>query len=343
MKRRAPRPEHPALPAPARPRDALTASRAQEQRDASPGGAPYINLSSGTARSKKRRSLAALVGGLGLLLSFGTARAQEPRALDRAASDGVDRPIKDYSGEGDASSIELNPALLSGVQGLDLVIMGYRSVSPFTRGGGLGGFMSFNLGFGLATGIGVQALRPGFGGGYPDPFAARNPDATKISWALSGGDGKVAAFGLGVHWLRNDGLLRAPDLDVGLLFRIRNYASVGAVARFGAADLRPYGDLASELSIVGELAVRPLGTRTLELAGGVRGRFRADQPGLQVSQWDNLGALPRGRIAVRHKASSSPPRSSRSASTPSIRRPTTSCAPTKPCAARSSSRSPGTS
>src|SRR5690606_25801177 len=86
----------------------------------------------------KRRALA---GGLGLLLSFGavslgTARAQEPLALDRAASDGVDRPIKDYSGEGDASSLELNPALLSGVKGLDLVLMGYRSVSPFTRGGG---------------------------------------------------------------------------------------------------------------------------------------------------------------------------------------------------------------
>ena len=37
----------------------------------------------------------------------------------------------------------------------------------------------------LATGIGVQALRPGFGGGFPDPLAARNPDATKISWAIS--------------------------------------------------------------------------------------------------------------------------------------------------------------
>ncbi|MCY0990073.1 signal peptide peptidase SppA [Nannocystis sp. ILAH1] len=316
MKRRAPRPVPDILPTPVRavlPRPPGTDLPLGTASTRSGGAAPGHDLSSGTSGAARRRLAspfrtsraaprrAALVGGLGLILSFGTAHAQEPRALDRAASDGVDRPIKDYSGEGDASSIELNPALLSGVRGLDLVIMGYRSVSPFTRGGGLGGFMSFNLGFGLATGIGVQALRPGFGGGYPDPFAARNPDATKISWALSGGDGKVAAFGLGVHWLRNDGLLRAPDLDVGLLFRIRNYASVGAVARFGAADLRPYGDLASELSIVGELAVRPLGTRTLELAGGVRSRFRADQPGLQVSQWDNLGALPRGRIAVRHK------------------------------------------
>jgi len=243
---------------------------------------------------------AALLGSLGLILSLGTANAQEPRALDRAASDGVDRPIKDYSSEGDASSIELNPALLSAVRGLDLVLMGYRSVSPFTRGSGLGGFMSFNLGFGLATGIGVQALRPGFGGGYPDPLAARNPDATKISWALSAGDGKVAAFGLGVHWLRAGELLRAPDLDVGLLFRIRNYASVGAVARLGPADVHAYGDLPGELSILGELAVRPLGNRTLELAGGVRGRFRAAEPGLRASQWEALGAQPRGRIAVRH-------------------------------------------
>lgn len=238
--------------------------------------------------------------GLALLLSSGTAYAQEPRALDRPVSDGVDRPIKDYSGEGDASSIELNPALLSAVRGLDLVLMGYRSVSPFTRGSGLGGFASFNLGFGFATGFGVQALRPGFSGGYPEPFAERNPAATKISWALAAGDGKIAALGLGVHWLRAGGLLRAPDLDIGLLVRLRNYASIGAIARFGPAGLHVHGDLPSELSLTGELAVRPLGTRTLELAGGVRARLRADQPGLKFSQWDNLGVLPRGRIAVRH-------------------------------------------
>lgn len=237
---------------------------------------------------------------LAALLAWGTARAQEPRALDRAVSDGVDRPVKDYSGEGDASSIELNPALLSAAKGLNFAVLGYRSVSPFTRGTGLGGFFSANLGFGLAVGLGVQALRPGFYGGFPESFAAWNPDATKLSIAFSGGDGKVASFGLGVHWLRAGGLLRAPDLDLGLLFRIRNYASFGGLVRFGPGDLGVHGELPGELGLVGELAIRPLGTRALELAGGVRGRIRAVEPGLQFSQWERLGALPRGRIAVRH-------------------------------------------
>lgn len=274
-----------------------------------PPRGPGTSLSSETgerpardlARSGSNLSFkSGITAALATFLSFGTASAQEPRALDRAVSDGVDRPIKDYSGEGDASSIELNPALLQAARGLDLVVLGYRSVSPFTRGSGLGGFISFNLGLGVATGFGIQALRPGFYGGFPEPFAERNPDATKISWALSAGDGKVASFGLGVHWLRAGGLLRAPDLDLGLLFRIRNYASIGALARFGPADLQVQGDLPGELSLVGELAVRPLGTRALELAGGVRGRIRALEPGLRFSQWENLGVFPRGRIALRH-------------------------------------------
>ena len=234
-------------------------------------------------------------------LAAPSARAQEPLALDRAASDGVDRPVKDYSGEGDASSIELNPALLSAARGLDLVLMGYRSTSPFTRGTGLGGFLSVNLGLGFATGIGVQALRPGFLGGYADPFALRNPDATKISWALSFGDSKISTVGLGIHWLRADGLLRAPDLDLGLLMRLRNYASLGVVARFGPADLQVQSGLASELSALGELAIRPLGTRTLELAGGVRGRLRAAEPGLGLRQFEGLGVLPRARLALRYQ------------------------------------------
>lgn len=245
----------------------------------------------------------AAVAALALLLSSGTAHAQAPLALDRPVSDGVDRPVKDYSGEGDASSIELNPALLSATRGLDAVFLGYRGVSPFTRGTGFGGFFSVNLGLGFATGLGVQAVRPGFLGGYPDARAAENPDFTKISWALSAGDGKVAALGLGVHWLRAGGLLRAPDLDLGVLIRLRNWASIGALARLGPADLGvqpgPAGPLPSEFGVVAEVAVRPLGTRTLELAGGVRARTRADQPDLRFSQWDSLGVLPRGRLAVR--------------------------------------------
>jgi len=235
------------------------------------------------------------------LLAPGAADAQEPVvSIDRAASDGIDRPIHDYSGEADASSLELNPALLSAIRGLDAVIMGYRSISPFTRGSGFGGFMGLNLGLGFATGVGVQAVRPGFANNYFDERRPENPDFTKVSWGMSAGDGKVFALGVGLHWMLDRRTsLRRPDLDFGLLIRLRNHASLGATARFGPTDLTPQGALLPELSTTAELAIRPLGTRMLELAGGVRARWRGTNalPGAD----EFLGVLPRGRVAFRHQ------------------------------------------
>lgn len=248
----------------------------------------------------RRRHAAPVAAALAAALGLGApAAAQEPLARDRAASDGVDRPYHDYSGEGDATSIELNPALLQAVKGLDLALMGYRSLSPYTRGTGMGGFLAMNLGLGFATGLGVQVVRPRFSDGAFDFDAARNPDITKLSFALSGGDAKLAAFGVAVHGIRSgSGWLRRPDLDVGLLFRIRNYASLGAAARFGPVDLIS-PDLPPELALTGELALRPLGTRVLEIAGGVRGRFAAGPVDEPLTALATLGVFPRGRIALR--------------------------------------------
>jgi protease-4 len=247
--------------------------------------------------SQRPRGL--LAAALALALTAAPARAQEPLARDRAATEGVDRPYHDYSGEGDASSLELNPALLQAVKGLDLALLGYRSVSPFTRGTGIGGFFALNLGLGFAAGLGVQAIRPGFQGGILDAAAARNPEITKLSFGLSGGDHKLAAFGVAVHGVRAAGAwLTRPDLDVGLLLRARNYASLGAAARFGPVDLVSQ-DLPPELALTGEIAVRPLGTRTLELAGGVRARFAADPSDQPLAALAALGVFPRARIALR--------------------------------------------
>ncbi len=226
-----------------------------------------------------------------------TAQAQAPVAIDRPVSAGIDRTYSDYSGEGDASSIELNPALLQAAKGFDLVLAGYRSISPYTRGTGIGGFFSLNLGLGFATGFGVQAMRPGFAGVY-DFDRAHNPDITKISWAASAGDSKVAAFGVAVHGIRSGSQwLRRPDLDIGMLVRVRNYGSFGAAARFGPVDLLTDA-LPSELGLTGELSLRPLGTRMIEIAGGVRGRFVSDAQGV-LGGLTTLGVFPRGRLALR--------------------------------------------
>ncbi len=246
--------------------------------------------------------VAALAVALASLALAAPAAAQAPVAVDRNPSDGVERPIHDYSSEGDASSLELNPALLSAAKGLDAVFLGYRSTSAFTRGSGFGGFASLNFGLGFATGVGVQGVRPGFSGNYFDPRRGQNPDFTKVSWGFSGGDGKVAAMGIGLHWMTIGGApLRRPDLDVGLLLRLRNYASIGAVARLGPADLAPQGVLPQELGVTGELALRPLGTRMLEIAGGVRTRWRGDVNVGPGDFTEFLGVLPRGRIALRYQ------------------------------------------
>lgn len=249
-----------------------------------------------------RLALARPLVALAALALTTPARAQDPVAIDRPASDGIDRPIHDYSGEGDASSLELNPALLSAIKGLDAVIMGYRSTSAFTRGTGFGGFLGLNLGLGFATGLGVQRVNPGFGANYIDARAAQNPDFTKVSWGFSGGDGKVAALGVGVHWMLDRGqTLRRPDLDLGLLVRIRNYASIGAVAKLGPANLTAQDSLQQEFSLTGELALRPLGTRMLELAGGVRARWRGNPSYPTPQIGEPLGVLPRGRVAFRYQ------------------------------------------
>ncbi|HWB78160.1 MAG TPA: hypothetical protein VG755_24515, partial [Nannocystaceae bacterium] len=121
--------------------------------------------------------------------------AAPPAAQERTISDGIDRPIHDYSGEGDATSMELNPALLSAAPTFDLAVLGYQAVSGFVRGSGVGAFVAANLRLGLALGFGAQFVQPGLGRSLNDFAADRNPTATKLTWAASGGIGTKGSFG----------------------------------------------------------------------------------------------------------------------------------------------------
>jgi protease IV len=248
-----------------------------------------------------RRSIVALYAGLAAAILSPTADAQQPRAEERGATDGVGRVYRDYSGSGDASSIELNPALLSATQGLDLSLLGYGAVSNFVRGSGFGAFGSLNLGFGLALGFGAQFVRPRLGQDVADFAEDENPDITKLSWALSTGVGEFGAFGLAVHGIRAGGVwLQRPSLDLGMLTRVFNYGSVGVVAQFSPADIQS-PILPSQLRLIGEAAVRPLGTHWLELAGGVAYNVLEADPGEPYSRVGSRGLLPRGRIALRYQ------------------------------------------
>jgi protease IV len=243
----------------------------------------------------------ALAVGMMAASAAGPASAQQPRAEVRGATDGVGRVYRDYSGEGDASSLELNPALLSATKGLDLTLLGYGAVSDFARGTGFGAFTSLNLRFGLALGFGAQFVRPRLGQDVSDFAEDENPDITKLSWALSSGMGEFGAFGLAVHGVRAGGVwLQRPSLDLGMLTRVFNYGSVGVVAQFSPADIQSQ-ILPSHLRLIGEAAVRPLGTHWLELAGGVTYRVLEADPGEARSRVGARGVLPRGRIAVRYQ------------------------------------------
>jgi protease IV len=248
----------------------------------------------------RARSIAiAIVAAAGITNTVGAA---PPQAQERALSDGVDRPIHDYSSEGDSTSIELNPALLSAAPTFDIGLLGYQAVSDFVRGSGFGAFIATNLRLGLALGFGAQFLQPGLGRGLQDFARGRNPSATKLSWAVAGGLGSKGSFGISVSGLRSDNQwLRRPDVDLGLMYRIRNYGSLGVVARLGPGDLRG-ADFRSEASITGELSLRPLGTRMVEIAGGVRSLLARAEPGQGLDAiGGSAGLFPRGRIALRYR------------------------------------------
>lgn len=225
--------------------------------------------------------------------------AQEPVAQHRELGDGVDRPIHDLSGTGDASSVELNPALINSVRGLDITLLGYQALYEFARGTGFGAFAALNLGWGFALGFGVQALEPGFKNALFDADIAHNRPTTKLSLALALGQGEWGSFGVGVHGVRRQGdTLRPTQVDIGTVLRITNYASFGAVARLAPGSLRD-PSFRPTLDLAGELALRPLGNNWLELAGGVTARV--DQSVARGFGEFAIGhdLLPHGRVAVR--------------------------------------------
>lgn len=238
---------------------------------------------------------------LGVLVCASPASAQDPVVQHRELADGVDRPIHNLAGVGDSSSLELNPALLSSIRGFDLTLLGYQALYQFARGGGFGAFAGLDLGWGFALGFGVQALEPGFRDDLADVDIAHNRPTTKLSFGLSLGQGKWGSFGLGVHGVRRRGeSLRPAQLDLGLLLRMTNYASFGAVARMGPADLRD-PNFRPILDLGGELAVRPFGNDWLELAGGLLTRIdqSAGRGFGEFSAGHDL--LPYGRVGVRYQ------------------------------------------
>ncbi len=234
-----------------------------------------------------------------ILVGSSPAHAQPPQIQERQPSNGVDRIYHDYSGEADASSLELNPAMMSTLRGADLTMLGYRTLSGASRGTGFGAFGALNL-FGVALGLGVQSVQPERRSAF-DPAAAENPDITKISVGLAAGERDHGGVGLAVHGIRGNGRwLRSPDLDIGALLRIFNYGSLGVSARLGPASLRAEAGLPAAATLTAEGAIRPLGTHHLELAGGLVAHLAERNEFDALSRANVGGVLPRARVALRY-------------------------------------------
>lgn len=250
--------------------------------------------------TRARASMVALAFTCSLASSRAAARDQDPIVEHREVHEGVDRPITDLSGSGDASSLELNPAMLNGVEGLDVTLLGYQTTYAFARGSGFGAFVSANLGWGFALGLGVQAIEPSLRGGTFDFDAAHNRPATKLSFALALGRARWGSVGVGVHGIRSGTtLLRTPQVDLGGVLRMTNYASFGLVGRMAPASLRDPA-FRPTLDLAGELALRPLGNHWFELAGGLTTRVDQSQ-GRGFTSFDTDDLLPYGRVALRYQ------------------------------------------
>ncbi len=226
-----------------------------------------------------------------------------PLVQTREPTDGVDRVVHDVAGKGDASSIEQNPALLGSVHGVDLTVRGYQRQADGVRGQGFAGFFALRPGLPFALGFGVQVVRPRLGGNLADFASAWQPSITKLSWAFAVPFGKAhdsGALGVSLSGVRANGRwLQAPDLDVGGVARLYQYASLGVNARLSPASVRADA-LPTTFVLTSELALRPLGTQALEVAGSLRAVLLGF-PGADRKRVGLPGLLPRGRIALRHQ------------------------------------------
>lgn len=220
-----------------------------------------------------------LLGSLLVLVpTVALAQASDPRLESRTR--GVHVPGGAVAGDADATAVELNPAGLAHVRGLDLrlVAVQMEQTSGVRPGAGLGLFSAARLGP-IALGLGLQWLDPPRAQALDPASPMALVDAFKLSLGLGIG-GPRAGVGLAFHHLSTD---RAPGLeglgsfDVGVSVRPSAYFAGAAVVR----DLNQPRIANDAPRCLGcpvdqtrsydlELALRPLRDARVELGAGVR-------------------------------------------------------------------------
>jgi protease-4 len=230
-----------------------------------------------------------------------------------------DRVYNIVAGEGDGASTVTNPANLGFLHGINGVVdFAWTDQAARRRGSAVGAFVGIPVPGelrGRALGLGFPWFMLGFGYQFfypvqPDQGSAspapQQPDEpfSKVTFALSVPLRRwVKGLSLGTNYSRlasasnfhADGV---NQFDIGLGYWPSRFVALGLVFR-GANVPRTGPDgipgVGQSIVIDPEIAVRPLGRGTLELAGGVRLTPRPPAD----ARWRVHFAEPRGRLFVR--------------------------------------------
>lgn len=268
----------------------------------------------------RRRSAVVALGWVALVGSPALANPNE--GATRAISRDAERPYTAVAGEGDGSSTVVNPANLGYLNAVNGVLdVGWTVQNARRRGSGVGAFVGiplpsarrarrlslggplFSLGFGYQY---LSPLQPDSQVSEVDsPTQADNP-YSKVTVAASLPMMRWApglSIGLGYSRLVSVGNFHANAnfLDLGVSYHASRFLALGLVAH--TANVPRTGPentddnrYAQPFVLEPEVAVRPLGTPQVELAGGVR--WAPALPDDSVARFRTFRAEPRVRAAV---------------------------------------------
>ncbi|HEX7838285.1 MAG TPA: hypothetical protein VF469_12510, partial [Kofleriaceae bacterium] len=183
---------------------------------------------------------------------------------------GMALPTTPLAGEHDARAVVANPGGLALIRGRELALaLDVEDPDVATHAGqGFGAFWAQSIGGRilprLGLGVGLEWLRPSRSRLEPDPG-----QPFRLTLGLAAPLGGSAGLGAAWHHFQADGALSGADtIDLGLSLRLGNHVAVGAVLRdLATSDIAgtPVGR-----RYEAELALRPLGTGTLDAGFGGR-------------------------------------------------------------------------
>jgi protease-4 len=242
-----------------------------------------------SARSRAGALTFALALGLGVGLTPREAAAAPEVGERRSTLRDLDHPSTIIAGEADGAATVMNPSNLGFLRGVSGVLEGsVAGRGSLRRGSGVGAFLGIPLGLkalGLgrlvALGLGYQVLFPKRIDVFNLPPGESIVDARfhKLSFALAVPlerwvRGLSVGLAYGRLFSRSNPLADGVNqLDLAMTYRAHERVALGLVARGLNAPRMALGDQWDRhpIELDPEIAVRPLGTRNLEL--GVGGRI----------------------------------------------------------------------